>query len=107
MSRTIVFDPFAVALGISFVPIDRKSKRAYHPDWTNPDKLFPIDNFKPDDNHGARWGVASGGLMDIDCDTVFASRVCEHVIRKGPRCGRPSNRASHYTFAPPARRRGN
>jgi hypothetical protein len=96
MSRTITFDPFAVSLGISFVPVDRKSKRAYHNDWTNPDKSFPPETFKPDDNHGGRWGVASGGLTDLDCDTVYAARICEHTIRKGPRYGRRSNHASHY-----------
>ena len=104
MSRTIAFDSFAVSLGISFVPINRKSKQAYHDDWTNLDKSFPPDTFKPDDNVGARWGVASGGLTDIDCDTIYAARIAEHLIRKGPRYGRPSNRASHYIVRAPGAR---
>jgi hypothetical protein len=95
MNRTIVFDPFAVSLGISFVPVNRESKKPYHDDWANPEKYFAADAFKPDDNHGARWGTASGGLIDVDCDTVFACRIAEQLIR-GARYGRVGNRASHY-----------
>lgn len=104
MSRTVTFDQFAVSLGISFVPVDPKTKRAYREDWANPEKSFPPDAFRPGDNVGGKWGESSGGLVDIDCDSDHARRIAEHLIRKGPRYGRSSNRASHYLLHSPGAR---
>lgn len=104
MTRTVTFEPFAVSLGISFVPVEANTKRPSRGDWANPEKLFPPDAFKPGDNIGGRWGEASKGLIDIDCDSDYARRIVEHLIRKGPRYGRSSNRASHYLMHSPGAR---
>jgi hypothetical protein len=88
------FDKFAVELGLAFVPVSADAKRPYHPDW--PNREFSAADFQEEDNVGGKWGDPSHGMVDIDCDTPFACRVGEQLIKIGPRYGRPGKHASHY-----------
>lgn len=89
----MTFDQFAVSLRIAFVPVSRETKTPYHADWPNRD--FTADDYRADDNHGGKWGEPSGGICDIDLDTVLACRAGELAFTEGPRYGRAGKRASH------------
>jgi hypothetical protein len=95
MKSTLAFDPFAASLGISFVPVSRKTKKPYHDGWTSRDAFSPED-FDVNDNQGGRWGERSDGIVDIDCDIPQAARIARLRVTKGPIWGRRSNPSSHY-----------
>lgn len=92
----MTFDAYAQSLGISFVPVDRGTKRPRPEHWTDPERVFVAEDFNAGDNCGGRWGQPSGGIVDIDCDSQFAARLAHRVIVNAPRYGRPGNPHSHY-----------
>ncbi len=87
------FDEYARSLIIAFVPISSETKRPYHADWPNRD--FTADDYRDNDNVGGKWGEPSGGICDVDLDTVLACRAGELALIEGPRYRRAGKRASH------------
>jgi hypothetical protein len=89
----MTFDEYAAGLKLAFVPISSETKRPYHMDWTN--REFADADFRDGDNIGAKWGEPSGGICDVDLDTILACRAGELAFTEGPRYGRAGKRSSH------------
>lgn len=90
-----MFDPYAISLGIAFVPVSNQTKHPYHEGWTSPEKSFVEADFRADDSTGGRWGEPSRGLVDVDFDSLFACRAGVKSFAVGPRWGRSSKPHSH------------
>lgn len=79
--------------GYRVVRVAPRDKHAIRKNWTDGDSP---DDFKDEENIGVVCGKPSGGLTDIDLDTITASLVAPYVWPKeAPMYGRPSKPGGH------------
>jgi len=102
--------PYYLAKGFLPIPIPFRKKGAVLEHWED---LRPtteeLPRLFPEGEHlnvGLLLGAPSGGLVDVDLDSVEAVRAAAHLPPRGWIHGRPGKPKSHYWFIvadPPAK----
>jgi hypothetical protein len=84
--------------GWRVVPLARRTKRPTEPEWET--GRYRADDVADDGNVGLLLGALSGGLVDVDLDTLEACAAWSYyVLPTAMRSGRASAPASHWWYA--------